>query len=670
VSELVHHGALVVALTALGAAGLRAAAACGASGLLRLVAAAPLVVAAMVVQALALGRVGLASEPVVLVALAVLTWLAARALFPEPATSLRTSWSVWWSVRSRGGRLGFGAGLGVWVAWTSWQLRFPHLDVDGLIYHLPLVASWMPDGNTGAASPLIEGLPVGNYPLTNEVALAWATGITHSLVWMSVWSPLVWLLVVVAGWTGLRALDVPGWVAAAAVAALAALPLGAVQLGGPLTDLPALAWAVTCAALCAAAVRAAPPSAPGVRLSPRSPGSGRHTAPRAALLGPAVVAAGLAVGTKTTPAPLLLIALAATAWTLRAHLRPIAVRVLLPSVAVGAVVGLAWMTRNLVDHGSPLWPFVGGAGADPLPPALAPFDARFLDDPSGMLRGRSDDYAETVSGGVWLLAGALVLPLLRRSRRALAFGAATVVGVLAWANAPYTGIMEPTSLAVGATRYLLPALACAAAAIAVSTAGDAPRWVRRSGGGVLVLAALVSVSRMNELGFPYTPSASTILAGALLGAALVAIAPWTSRLDRRLGISRLGPVLTGAFVALILAGQADGYLIRHAGLELFDRPLLGAILHDPTFTFGAGRTVAAAPATVGSLAGDRVQHRLLLIPRDEPCARTRERVAEGWVLAQIQPATARGTALVACMQGLPETFRDGRYVLWTRTTIR
>lgn len=646
-SELAHHAALVVALACLGASGLRVAAACGADGLLRAVAAAPVAVAVAVLHALLLGRLGLSDAGGPLVGLALGTWLLARAVLPAPAVALGATWRGWWAGQDLRAQLAVGAGAGIWVAWTTWQLRFPHLDVDGLIYHLPLVAAWMPDGDAGAATPLIEGLPVGNYPLTNEVALAWATGIADSLVWMSVWSPLVWLALVAAGWTGLRALDVPRAVAGAAVAALAAMPLVAVQLGAPLTDLPALAWAVTTAALCAAAVRGATP----------------------ALLGPAIVAAGVAVGTKTTPAPLLLLALGVTAWRLRHALRPLAVRVLLPAVALGAVVGLAWMTRNLIDHGSPLWPFVSGGDADPVPPELAPFDARFLDDPAGMLRGREDLYAETLSGGVWLLAGALLLPLLRRSRVALLLLGATLVGVLAWMNAPYTGIQEPDSLAVGATRYLLPALACATAVIAVSAVGAAT-WVRRTAIGVLVLALLVSVSRMNDLAFPYTPSVSTLLAGALVGAAVVAVSPWTLRLDARLRLTRWGPVALGAFTALVLAGQAEGYLLRHAGLQLFDRPILGALLRDPTFTFGNGRVVAMAPATLGSLAGERLQHRLELIPAGEPCARTRTRPDEGWVVAQILPDTARGRALVACMRGVPELFRDGRYVVWTRPPSR
>jgi hypothetical protein len=45
------------------------------------------------------------------------------------------------------------------VAWIVWQLRFPHVSVDGFTYHLALVASWLPDGDVAAPNELIEGVP-------------------------------------------------------------------------------------------------------------------------------------------------------------------------------------------------------------------------------------------------------------------------------------------------------------------------------------------------------------------------------------------------------------------------------------------------------------------------------------------------------------------------------
>jgi hypothetical protein len=65
---------LVAAVTALGAAALRVASLASPGGLERVVAAAPLFVAAAVAEALALGAVGLGGSGLALAALAVMTW--------------------------------------------------------------------------------------------------------------------------------------------------------------------------------------------------------------------------------------------------------------------------------------------------------------------------------------------------------------------------------------------------------------------------------------------------------------------------------------------------------------------------------------------------------------------------------------------------------------------
>ena len=74
-----HELLLVVALAALGGAGLRAAAALGADGLVRLVAAAPIATALAVLEALGLGLLSVGSSPWLLTGSAVLTWGVVRA---------------------------------------------------------------------------------------------------------------------------------------------------------------------------------------------------------------------------------------------------------------------------------------------------------------------------------------------------------------------------------------------------------------------------------------------------------------------------------------------------------------------------------------------------------------------------------------------------------------
>ena len=176
---------------------------------------------------------------------------------------------------------------------------------------------------------------------------------------MVVWSSAMVVLLAAAGWMGLRSLAVAPPVRALAIGVLCTMPvLSASQLNGPNTDLPALAWLVTTGALCAAAVHR------------REPG----------LLAPALVAGGLAAGTKTTTLPLAAAALLVAAYLLRPRLRAVAGPLAL--AAVGAlVVGGTWYLRNLVDHGTPFWPFFTGAWSDPPPLALHRMDVSFLERP-------------------------------------------------------------------------------------------------------------------------------------------------------------------------------------------------------------------------------------------------------------------------------------------------
>src|SRR5205823_3792377 len=132
-------------------------------------------------------------------------------------------------------------------------------------------------------------------------------------------------LLAMSTWTGLRRLGVDRAASALGAAALVALPATiASQSGGGALDPAATAWLCACAALCAGAWRDRP-----------------------ALICPAVVAGGLAAGTKTTALPLVLIVVATTLFACRQRLRPI-VRPLGAAAVAALVVGGSWYVRNLV----------------------------------------------------------------------------------------------------------------------------------------------------------------------------------------------------------------------------------------------------------------------------------------------------------------------------------
>jgi hypothetical protein len=627
VEAVTRHVVLVAAALALGATGWRVAARAGADGLTRLVAAATFAVTLAVLEALVLGLVGIGS-PVVLTVAAVLGWLAVRALVAPPRRRALDDLAAWWAQRRAGERAAAGAGAAASVSWVVWQLRYPHISVDGLVYHLPLVASWVPDGAAGAPSELVVGLPVGNYPITHEVALYWATAVGGSWAPAVVAAPLMLVVLVSAAWSGLRALGADPRVAGLATAAIATLPVVVGQLNAVGTDLPALVWLAATASLAVA------------------------SAARPALVPFVLLAAGLSVGTKTTTIVLAGAVVVLALWAARRRLcSTLAPLGFAAAAALGT--GAVWPMRNLVDHGSPLWPFQSWPGGDPIPPAFEAIDDAFIDHPGAMLDGRVGDYLEVLGGGALLLVAALVLPPASRGRRALVAAGIVAAALIAWMFAPYTGIARSTDLAVGATRYLLPCLAAAAVAVALSARGRT-YWFAV---GALALAAAWSVQRDARLGFPLTPTVLTLALPAALGALAAVRLPSA-------GLRWLAAALPVAG-AVVLAVAAPSMVERHARVAMFDAPLLDALTRDASFT-GSGRDMAMAPATVALAAGDAVQHDLQLIPPDEPCAAVRGRLSRGWVVLQLSPPTATAQRVRACLRGMRPVHVDPVYELYAR----
>jgi hypothetical protein len=631
---IAHHVALALAALALAAAAVRLAALAAPRGLERALAAAAIGVAAAVVESLLLGLAGLGTEPLALVPAAIGTWLAAMALAPAPEVAPGAELVGWWRGCPQSWRLIAGAAAGAGVAWAAWQMRYPALGTDSLLYHLPEVVTWIQNGTPGSVEQVyaLPGLPVGNYPLTNEVVLAWGMGIGRSFVPASLLAPLMMLLLVVAGWAGLRELRVPRSAAALGLAAVCLTPvLTHWQRNGAYTDLPTMAWLATTGALCAASLR------------------------RPALLAPALLAGALAVGTKTTAGPLAAAALIAAGWAIRASLRPLAGWLLAAAIA-GGVAGGYWYLRNLVDHGSPFWPLVATPWGDPVPRTLSVYDVRFIEHPRLMVRELGDRYVDLFAGGIILLAGAVIAPFLARSRAVTAAAVATAVAVLIWTSSPLTGEI-PNGGGVTTLRYLMPTLA--AAVLTLGLAARRPGASRAFASAALAAGAVAAAITTVSLGTPRVPSLSTPLLGALAGAA-VALA--LSRLPQMRPPPRralaLAPALLAVLAGLALAAAAPGYVERHARVAGIDTVRWFAARDRER---GGEGPIALAPGLYAPFAGARLQHRLDAIPAGEGCAAVVRRSERGLVLINKAAIAVPGfERILDCFAGRRPAF-DGIY---------
>ncbi len=625
---VLHHALLGLSVAALAGAGLRLASLTGARGLERVLAAAVLAAAAAALEALVLGLAGWGTSTAALALAAGGTWQATRFLIQAPEPRPATEVVAWWRGLELPARLLLGAAAGVWLAWAVWLLRWPALGYDSVAYHVPEVVAWVHGGRPGAVETILPSLPVGNYPLTNEVLLAWGSGIARSFVVIGLWAPAAMLQLALASVVGLRALRVPFAVRALAVAALSVTPVVThFQMNGAYTDLPALAWLVSAGALVAASLR------------------------RPLLLAPALVAAGLAVGTKTTVLPLTFVVIGAALWVHRNRLRQLAAPLALAAAAALAVGGY-WYLRNLIDHGSPFWPIVSGPWGDRIPDIVGQVDSRFIQHPRATLRHVGDDYADLFAGGVGLLACAIAAPLLARRRAVAAAAAATAASVLLWMSTPLSGVAGPPGLdivAVSSLRYLLAALASAVLTLGLTAREEGA--ARLFAMGALAAATVIGAWQTLDLGFPSVPSPAVPLAGAILGAAagllLLRIAGHVPPLAAPLGALALGA---------LLAVPAHGFVARHADTDLFDAEVTEWAADRPEFSDGDG-PIAMSPRSLGLLAGDRLQHRLDFVPRHEPCRAVTARLRDGWVVQQLP--RRRGFAITTCLEGR-RPLLDGR----------
>ena len=662
--EVTHHVALALAVAGLWHAALLAASRLTPQGLERFLTAVVFAAAVAVAEALALGLAGLGSSPVALCAAAAVTWLAAVRALPSPEIRVRDELAAWWTRRNGAERAGIAALGGAGVGWLAWQLAFPAIGFDSSLYHYSFVAGWIHNGRPGSVLDLSYDIPYGSYPMTDEVALTWGTGIARSWMPIALWNPAMFGLLGLAGWTTVRRLGVGVRPAVLAIAALLALPLLVRQLNEAQTDLPSLAWLGCVAALVVGSAR------------------------RPALLVPAVLAAGLAIGTKTTAAPIAVPLLAVGAYEARGELRR-----LWPWVALGLAgavgVGGVWYLRNLVEHGSPLWPFAGGPWGDPPPRFLGSIDGTFAQRPIATLDGRLDVYAERMAGATLVLAAALTVLVValvgrvrgRRQGLDLVLTAALMaLGLVAWSMAWGTGlqttnvVVDQAVWSLSATRYLLPAIGAGVVTLALAT--RIPGWAGRVAEAALAGSLLWSLAVDVGFGVPYTPPARTLAAGAggglvVLGLVHLLRARTDLRLRRPVS-SRAAAVVTAVVAGVLLAPLSMGHVERYtrvAGSTAYGRAVTAWLLRQPGFKDGDRPVAFASRGVPAQFAGDRFEHELRLVPPDIRCDRLARWVGNA-ALVVTRPVFFGGILGVepygapGCVSWRRATFNDGTFAVF------
>jgi hypothetical protein len=382
------------------------------------------------------------------------------------------------------------------------------------------------------------------------------------------------------------------------------------------TDLASTAWAAVTVALC---IRVGAGKAPPE------------------LLAVAVVASALAYGTKTSVAPLCLLALIAALLIAprRRRLLPV-----VASLVVALGVGGVWYLRNLIDHGSPLWPFVGTPGADPIPTAIDGLSVRFIDNPIGTLDGRVGQYLGELGAGPLLIAAAIVLALLCRDRALRLAGAAVAASTLIWAVAPVTGAPDGAAafFTVTGARYLMPTILLAAGVLALVAARSGR--VALAARGVLVVAAAWGAIDL-LVGGDESPTGWILLAGALAGGGAVALLAGRERAGGARAWVLPATALACVIALLALAAYPSVFLTRFRAAGLISKPFeptLPAIPEmltwfdgQPDFTEESGPVRFADSALIGPLTGGGFEHDIVLLDPAAGCEEI-DPGAGGWLI--------------------------------------
>jgi hypothetical protein len=617
-AALVGHFALLgLAVTALAAASLRIASRLVEDLDARVLGAVALGAGFAIAEPALIGLTGHGANPWLLTGAAAITWLAARVAVGAPQTSVRRQVAAAWSATGGLGRAAIGALAAFAIAVAAYEFAHPIIGWDGAVYHVAQPAVWIGDGHPGALHQTVAGFPTQAYPKSFEMLVFWATAISRSL---AVLVPLMLALDVVAVgamYALVRRLGGPGPIAALATAAGLLIPWHVVELGNVYNDVAALGFLAVAVTLCLAAFA--------------EPGA----------LGLAVVAAGVAVGIKTTTVPIAVLAVGAALWAERRELRSGR----FGQLALGGFgVGLAalWYAADAVVYHAPLWPFSRFPDGPQQPYVWRELSARFLNEPLATVKAvGGHDLLQIVGGipillaGVVLVGGAVLHRTNRDVRRPVLIGCGVVaLQTLLWAAAPFTGITHSfPPLVVSTIRYL--DLSPAAAAVVLAVAARRPgvlRWL-----AALALAAALAGDLIADHHWlaGQAPRWQICVAAALAGAIAAALSRHFSlHNDRFAAWQLLAPAVTVATVTTF-AAPAASYLSHYLAVPVVsvqgEKPILDYLRHQPAWVHGHAPVTAGYAADV-SFAGPSITHPLRYLPAGASCAQVQAAAGRGWLI--------------------------------------
>ena len=487
---------------------------------------------------------GILDRATVLASAALAAALATRISARQPAPRAEerepppASGRVAWALAALAAAIALVAFLADLGRWAGDEL----VGVDPLTFHLPNIGRWIQTHSLWQVDQFVPLLAHGNYPNNGDVVL-----LSTVLPWHNdflVRAPICFFLVVtaVAVFAIARELRAPAAASVLAAAAVVCIPVvGIATIPRALPD--SILWATF---------------ACGTLFLLRHARTNRRSD-----LVIAAVALAIAFGTKWYG--ISSVAVLVMAWTaVRLRYRePGALRDGLLAGAIALLGDAAWLARNLVESGNPVFPVkiapfgvtIFDAPRDVVVEAVGFSLLDYVGEPSvwGQLAGELFD-------GLGLLAIVCAVGLLAATivnRRAadraitgLSVAAVALVPVYAWLPGTALGNPGDPSLASGNTRYAVPILILLAPVCAWAI-GRLPRLLARGS----QVALLVCVAAGGYRGYEIQGARDVVLAAIVVG--IGAAAGWLLwRVRRNVA------VLVGAAVAAALVALAAGHRVE------------------------------------------------------------------------------------------------------------